>query len=151
MFTPDFFFLISGGIFFLTYDGIKTFNSKYLTGPNASIQLPLPLVHIVSASCAEAITCVVRVPTEIIKQRRQTDMKNKTAMNIVYAAIQQEGFRGMFRGYTSTVLRDIPFSVIQFPIWEYSMKSYTSYTGNPCSPVIVAACGALSGELFKHL
>lgn len=79
-----------GGVFFLTYDGIKTFNSKYLNG-HANLQLPLPLVHIMSASCAEAITCVVRVPTEIIKQRRQASMKNKTAFNIVYSAIQQEG------------------------------------------------------------
>ncbi|KAI5700938.1 hypothetical protein M8J75_004477 [Diaphorina citri] len=141
---------IQGGVFFLTYDGIKTFNSKYLNG-HANLQLPLPLVHIMSASCAEAITCVVRVPTEIIKQRRQASMKNKTAFNIVYSAIQQEGIRGMFRGYTSTVLRDIPFSVIQFPIWEYSMKSYTSYTGNTCSPIVVAGCGALSGGIAAAL
>lgn len=105
----------------------------------------MPIVHIVSASCAEAITCIVRVPTEIIKQRRQANLKNKSALRIVKAAIEKEGIRGMFRGYASTVLRDIPFSVIQFPIWEYTMKSYTTYTGNTCSPIVVAACGALSG------
>lgn len=135
---------IQGGIFFLTYDGLKKLHKTHLQGSSA---LPMPLVHVLSASCAEAITCVVRVPTEIIKQRRQASMKNKSALGIVTSAIQHEGIRGMFRGYTSTVFRDIPFSVIQFPIWEYTMKSYTAYTGNTCPPVVVAACGALSGGI----
>ncbi len=30
-----------------------------------------------------------------------------------------QGLTGMYRGYLSTVVREIPFSLIQFPLWEY--------------------------------
>ena len=48
-------------------------------------------------------------------------------MNILYCFLYTlyisynvlQGPRGLFRGYVSTIARDIPFSFIQYPLWEY--------------------------------
>ena len=30
-----------------------------------------------------------------------------------------QGVRGLYRGYFTTISREIPFSFIQYPVWEY--------------------------------
>lgn len=59
----------------------------------------------------------MRVPTEIVKQRMQTGVYSSfaEAINGIRAA---EGVFGFYRGYWSMIAREIPFSFIQFPIWE---------------------------------
>lgn len=37
----------------------------------------------------------------------------------------QEGIRGFYRGFGATVYREIPFSVLQFPMWEFLKRKYT--------------------------
>ena len=36
-----------------------------------------------------------------------------------FSIVAFQGFSGFYRGYFSTVMREIPFSVIQFSLWEY--------------------------------
>ncbi|VDP91368.1 unnamed protein product [Echinostoma caproni] len=48
--------------------------------------------------------------------------------------ISFQGFRGLYRGYLSTISREIPFSFIQFPVWEQLKVRLTS-----------AFCGSLAG------
>jgi len=62
------------------------------------------------------VACVVRVPSEVIKQRSQA--QRLSSLQILKKTLALEGFLGLYRGYTSTILREIPFSVIQFPLWE---------------------------------
>ena len=71
-------------------------------------------------------------------------------MQIMRTAIRDEGFfRGLFRGYRTTVLREIPFSLIQFPLWEFfkSTWSKTLSDGAPLSPWQSAICGSLAGGI----
>src|SRR5277367_1024857 len=49
------------GIFFLTYDTIKT-----VLAPHFSSSVP---VHMYAASCGEIAACLIRVPVEVVKQR----------------------------------------------------------------------------------
>lgn len=61
--------------------------------------------------------CLVRTPTEIVKQRMQTGMY--TSIGEAFAGIRAaEGVLGFYRGYWSLIAREIPFSFIQFPLWE---------------------------------
>ena len=66
------------------------------------------------------MACLVRVPTEIIKLRLQTGRDTNAIRSIQYV-IREEGLSGFYRGFNTTLLREIPFSAIQFPIYE-SMK-----------------------------
>lgn len=71
--------------------------------------------------------CLVRTPTEIVKQRMQTGVYKSLpeALNAIRAA---EGVAGFYRGYWSMIAREIPFSFIQFPLWE-GLKVRFTYPG----------------------
>jgi solute carrier family 25 (mitochondrial S-adenosylmethionine transporter), member 26 len=104
----------------------------------------------VSASFAEVVACIIRVPVEVAKQRRQafSVKSNITSIGILREANKTEGIRkGIYRGFKSTIMREIPFSFIQFPLWEYFKANWEVRTNTPLSPVSVSICGAVAGAI----
>ncbi|XP_039628125.1 S-adenosylmethionine mitochondrial carrier protein isoform X3 [Polypterus senegalus] len=89
----------SASAFFVTYEYFKsalsTFTPPYLN----------PVIHMVSASLGEMVACVIRVPTEVVKQRTQASPSTST-YRILLLTLREEGFLGLYRGYSSTVLRE---------------------------------------------
>lgn len=55
--------------------------------------------------------------------------------------------QGLYRGFGSTIVREIPFSVIQFPILEALKSNYRMYFKNniPLESWEVAICGSIAG------
>ena len=106
-----------------------------------------------SATIGEISACLVRVPVEVIKQRMQVSTgaessKISSAM-ILRKTIQSEGILGLFRGYSTTVLREVPFSLIQMPLWEWLKRSWAKYNGqDQVSPGQSALCGAIAGTYY---
>jgi solute carrier family 25 (mitochondrial S-adenosylmethionine transporter), member 26 len=134
----------TAALFFVTYDGLKSYLSQYTESSQA------PLVHMVSASFAEVVACIIRVPVEVAKQRRQafSVKSNITSIGILREAYKTEGIRkGIYRGFKSTIMREIPFSFIQFPLWEYFKANWEVRTNTPLSPVSVSICGAVAGAI----
>lgn len=133
----------SAALFFCTYETLK----KQLL-PHANSKQK-HFVHMSSAAVAEVVACIVRVPVEIAKQRRQvqsSQLRNRSAISILSHAYQTEGVRrGLYRGFGATIMREIPFSFIQYPLWEYLKLNWTQFTGLPLTFVSVAVCGALAG------
>lgn len=72
---------------------------------------------ILSSALGEASACLFRNPFELVKQNLQVNNFNnlRDAVRNIYIS---KGFMGFFRGYTITLMRDIPFGLIQFPIYE---------------------------------
>jgi len=68
------------------------------------------------------VACLIRVPCEVVKQRAQAG--NGSVPMIARKTLQTEGVGGFYRGYLSTVFREIPFSMIQFPLWEFLKVSF---------------------------
>lgn len=98
------------------------------------------------------MACLIRVPVEIAKQRRQTINSRTSSISILAEAYRTEGIRrGLYRGYGSTVLREVPFAFIQFPIWEHLKSNWTANTGLELTPVAVAICGAIAGGIAAAL
>lgn len=134
----------SAALFFCTYESIKKLLLPYASGQQTHF------VHMSSAALAEIIACLVRVPVEIAKQRRQvkTSLYKSTATGILMEAYRTEGIkRGIYRGFGATILREIPFSFIQYPLWEYLKLHWTEFTGLPLTFVSVAMCGAIAGGI----
>ena len=69
--------------------------------------------------------CLIRVPSEVIKQRSQAGQGS--SLHVFRQTLSRDGLRGFYRGYGSTILREIPFSVIQFPLWELIKVSSQSH------------------------
>lgn len=132
----------TSSLFFCVYEGCKFYLSQN--------QQQSPFVHMFSASIAEIAACLIRVPVEIAKQRKQAlNLNPKTSgFQILLTAYRTEGiFNGLYRGYGTTVLREIPFSFIQFPLWEYFKLNWTEFTGTTLTPWSVAICGAIAGGI----
>lgn len=58
--------------------------------------------------------------------------------------------QGFYRGYFSTILREVPFSVIQFPLWEALKVQIASEQGH-CSPFESSMSGAIAGGVAACL
>ncbi|KAG0210296.1 hypothetical protein BGX28_009452 [Mortierella sp. GBA30] len=129
-------------MFFVTYEGLKNTLTAALPDPQYA-----PAVHMMSASGGEIAACFVRVPTEVIKQRMQTK-QFQTTTGALKSVIQNEGILGFYRGYLSTVAREIPFTCIQFPLYEYMKKSYALSTHrSEVDPWEAAIFGSIAGGI----
>jgi solute carrier family 25 S-adenosylmethionine transporter 26 len=84
-----------------------------------------------AASLGEIAACAVRVPTEVVKQRAQAK-QHPSSMAALAHILSLRGTEGgwgvvgreLYRGWGITVLREVPFTVIQFPLWE-ALKSWS--------------------------
>ncbi|GMS89149.1 hypothetical protein PENTCL1PPCAC_11324, partial [Pristionchus entomophagus] len=107
--------------------------------------------HAFAAGVGEILACTVRVPTELVKQRAQADSSRRIS-SIFREILRSDGFRGFFRGYRSTIAREIPFSLIEFPLWEALKKVAARTQGkSECSPLMGAACGSMAGGVAAAL
>ncbi|KAK1675916.1 mitochondrial carrier domain-containing protein [Colletotrichum godetiae] len=113
--------LPAAGIFFATYESMKK------TISNTAL-LPQPFVHASASAIAEMGSCLVLAPAEVIKQnaqmlRKQDNSSNSTRRSTSLEALRQVTSSGaqrrLFSGYTALVARNLPFTAIQFPIFEH--------------------------------
>ncbi|NXK35416.1 SAMC protein, partial [Piprites chloris] len=124
--------------FFITYENVKSLL------PQGSSSYLSPATHMVAASLGEVVACLIRVPSEVVKQRAQVSPSSST-LRILSHTLYHEGVQGLYRGYKSTVLREIPFSLVQFPLWE-SLKDLWSWKqGHVVDSWQSAVCGAFAG------
>lgn len=70
-----------------------------------------------------------------------------TASSAVSNVIRTEGILGLYRGFLSTVAREIPFCCIQFPLYEYFKRVYACHYGRPAEPYQAALCGSVAGGI----
>lgn len=130
----------TAALFFVTYESSK--NIATSLGADKSS----PFVHMAGASLAEMACCLIRVPVEVIKQRAQA-CPELSSYQIFRNTLSGEGFRGMYRGYLSTVAREVPFSFLQFPMWEYFKVLWAMEQNQPVQPWQSSVCGALAGTI----
>eukprot|EP00035_Acanthoeca_spectabilis_P019723 m.429434 g.429434 ORF g.429434 m.429434 type:complete len:276 (-) comp17004_c0_seq1:1097-1924(-) len=105
-----------------------------------------PAVDMVASSVGETVACLARVPTENVKQKQQAGVYPtlKTALRGVYST---RGIGGFYVGYGTTLAREIPFSLIQFPLWEAMKREWALRQGADISAWQSAICGSSSGAL----
>ncbi|KAF2813465.1 mitochondrial carrier [Mytilinidion resinicola] len=115
--------LPSSGAFFTTYERTKALlthlNPTTASSPHGLI--PTPLVHAAASSAAELVSCAILTPAEVIKQNAQmVDSTAKTSTNPTLQTLAK--FRSnplaLWRGYTALAGRNLPFTALQFPLFE---------------------------------
>ncbi|KDQ50522.1 hypothetical protein JAAARDRAFT_41984 [Jaapia argillacea MUCL 33604] len=128
-------------VFFATYDTLK----QTLPIP----QHLAPITHMLSSSIAEVTACLIRVPTEVIKTRTQTSTYGHLAQSSWAGAklvMRNEGIKGFYRGFGSTVMREIPFTSLQFPLYELLKLKLSEYVHRkPLYAHEAAVCGSIAG------
>lgn len=72
---------------------------------------------------AEITSNIARVPFEQVKQRLQTD-QYPSLTSAFKNIIKIHGLKGIYQGLAPQILRDIPFSIIQIPIYEFLKRKH---------------------------
>ncbi|KFD66541.1 hypothetical protein M514_01538 [Trichuris suis] len=129
-------------LFFLTYEYVKGASSGWVPNRSAS--------HVLAACCGELVACLVRVPTEVIKQRAQA-MATVSVGKVAASILASSGPAGLYRGFLATVAREIPFSCIQFPLWESLKGHWSRVQKKPIKSWQSATCGSLAGAIAGAL
>merc|ERR1711907_88242 len=65
----------------------------------------------------------------------------------VAGLVKERGYAGMWRGYGTTVMREIPFSFIQFPIFEGLKKIRRQQKGADVNGFEGGLCGSFAGAI----
>ncbi|KAL3780844.1 hypothetical protein ACHAW5_000838 [Stephanodiscus triporus] len=150
-------------LFFGTYETMKPIVSNYrrrsddddgADGQSSRSRSHQAPTHMISASIGEAAACLVRVPTEVIKSRMQTNAAgSSTVASTLRSVLSERDGRsfgssvlgGLYRGYGITLMREVPFAVVQFPLYERLKLEWGRYQGRDASPAQAAACGSFAG------
>ncbi|RDB14702.1 putative mitochondrial carrier protein PET8 [Hypsizygus marmoreus] len=137
--------------------GAAAFFSTYETMKQNSPLPPhlAPLTHMFSASIGEIAACLIRVPTEVIKTRTQTmtyGALGKSSFAAAGQVLANDGWRGFYRGFGSTIMREIPFTSLQFPLYEM-LKAQLSVKlqRKPLYAHEAAVCGSVAGAVAAAL
>jgi len=110
--------LPAAGIFFSTYE-----SGKRIFGE--ALPIPDPLVQSLASSVAEMASCAVLAPAEVIKQNAQMLRSSQSGPHHestslrAFRELRRGGPRRLFTGYTALVARNLPFTALQFPLFEH--------------------------------
>ncbi|KAL7254704.1 hypothetical protein ACSBR1_008950 [Camellia fascicularis] len=103
------------------------------------------VAHLTAGAIGGLAASLIRVPTEVVKQRMQTS-QFASAPNAVRAIVSREGFKGLYAGYGSFLLRDLPFDAIQFCIYEQLQIGYKLAAKRDLNDPENAVIGAFAGS-----
>lgn len=168
-------------LFFCTYEATKNLSAKLRHGgggggvgvdvhvdddgvavQSSSAPTHTAVDHMAAASLGEIAACAVRVPTEVVKQRAQAGQHGGSSLSSLRAILALRAttpgglaavWRELYRGWGITVLREVPFTIIQFPIWEAlkawsrARRSSSSHLTGPGGEDVGAAESALYGSV----
>lgn len=128
----------ASALFFGVYEPLKS-RLCAQWGENAAV------AHLGAASGAGLVASLVRVPTEVVKQRMQVG-EFRTAAGAVRHILAREGARGIFAGYGSFLARDLPFDAIEFVMYEQLKLAWRKAAGGrELNSLEVSAVGAAAG------
>ena len=96
----------------------------------------------------EASQVLVRNPFELIKQNMQLG-KYSTVLEAGRDILKNFGVQGFYRGYLVTVLREIPFGLIQYPLYEITKRKVKK--DKDLKIIDYCRCGAIAGGISAFL
>ncbi|KAF9696029.1 hypothetical protein EKO04_006251 [Ascochyta lentis] len=122
--------LPSSGAFFTTYERTKSlFTDLNSTSSHPNGFLPTPVIHAAASSLAELVSCAILTPAEVIKQNAQMVSSDHSSSNATVQTLQK--FRSnplaLWRGYASLAGRNLPFTAMQFPMFERLKQGIREY------------------------
>jgi solute carrier family 25 S-adenosylmethionine transporter 26 len=131
--------------FFATYDFTK-YILKQKFKINSKYEI---LCHMIAAVFGEASAVLFRNPFELVKQNMQIG-KYSNMKEAFVEIIKNNGIKGIYRGYVITVFREIPFGILQYPLYEL-FKNKNKSRKESLSTIDYCLCGAKAGGIAAFL
>ncbi|EKX33184.1 hypothetical protein GUITHDRAFT_120626 [Guillardia theta CCMP2712] len=142
---------LAGCVKFAAYEVCKTIADQHV---DENLK---PFTHFLSAAVAFIACSVVLVPGELMKQQLQAGMY-RSVRACAAGILKKNGPRGFFQGYKATVVRDVPYTMLELGLYD-NIKSLISHfrkkEGNANSKVddvlAAAAVGGITGWITNPL
>ena len=127
--------MIPAGAFFTTYEGTKALLTRYNpTLSSGAPLIPLAIIHSAASSIGELVSCFILTPAEVLKQNAQMVKKSSSASTKPFdgsaTLLTLKKFKNvsqLWRGYTALAARNLPFTAMQFPMYEHLKESIHTY------------------------
>ncbi|KKK17346.1 mitochondrial carrier protein [Aspergillus ochraceoroseus] len=153
----------SAASFFIVYDGVK--RTLLASSSASSSESPshtrthVFLTQSLASSMGEIAACAVRVPTEVVKQRAQAGLFGGSSLLAFKDILAHrhpdpstgakrgygQVFRELYRGAGITIAREIPFTVLQFTMWESMKEAYAQRVLR--APSEVSGAGVVAAQV----
>jgi Mitochondrial carrier protein len=123
------------------------------------------LTHFLGGLIGEAVSCVLWVPIDVIKERMQSQSKNspfyyKNTFRAFKRIIETEGItNGIYKGYSATLASFGPFSAFYFVFYEqfkhlaqlYSLSSSEIIQSSPLPLHLQIATASIAGAIASFI
>ncbi|KAF9120173.1 hypothetical protein BGX30_003328 [Mortierella sp. GBA39] len=143
------------------YFGTYEYTKRTLT----SAGVPDTLAHLAGGSLGDFVASFVYVPSEVLKTRMQlqgrynnpsfiSGYNYKNTWHALQMIVKYDGIGALYQGYRATLLRDVPFSALQFAFYEkfkLAAKKWEARPDGQMSLPVETACGAVAGGLAGFL
>jgi solute carrier family 25 protein 39/40 len=111
-------------IYFTTYEQLRSKLSSFSTSTainqNSGQSVPT-WVHLTSGGLARIWAVTIVSPLELIRTKMQSQKMRFFQVRLALSElIKSKGIFGLWNGYTATLLRDVPFSALYWPLYEFS-------------------------------
>ncbi|KAF8439222.1 mitochondrial carrier domain-containing protein [Terfezia claveryi] len=142
-------------IFFGTYE----YSKRHLL----DMGCPDAAAYLIGGLVGDLFASVIYVPSEVLKTRLQlqgrynnpyfkSGYNYRGTIDATRTIIRTEGFPALFYGYKATIMRDLPFSALQFAFYEEFQKWAKSYQNSRdigiCLEILTGgAAGGLAGVI----
>jgi len=113
-------------IYFTTYEQLRSrISSAFFTNsitPQGVRVNDIPIwVPLVSGGLARTWAVSIVSPLELIRTKMQSQKMEFFQVRIALRElVKAQGILGLWNGYTATLLRDVPFSALYWPLYEFS-------------------------------
>ncbi|KAL8459624.1 hypothetical protein ACS0TY_036931 [Phlomoides rotata] len=107
--------------------------------------------HAASGACATVANDAVLTPMDVVKQRLQLGSRScspyRGVWDCVIRVLREEGVRGFYASYRTTVLMNAPFTAVQFATYEAAKSGVSSERFRGETLAVHATAGAAAGAL----
>lgn len=127
--------------------------------------LPAQVVYFLCGAFSDTVASIIYVPLEVAKTRMQLQGNTAAEVQLRYRNVahalrtiaRTEGARGLYTGYRVTLARDVPFSALQFTVYDslryliLRHRQPAAHMSRPEELACGAAAGAVAGALTTPL
>ena len=113
--------------YFTMYEQLKVMLSSLRQSalPPSSPHTPAPSwVSLTAGGLARLVAVSLVSPLELVRTKMQSQkMPWSQVTRCIRDLVASQGVRGLWNGYTATLLRDVPFSALYWPLYETTRDS----------------------------
>ena len=138
-------------IYFTMYEQLKVCIDSQRRGlssqPRILTEETPKWVSLTSGGLARLAAVTLVSPLELVRTKMQSQkMPWSDVHKCLTELVRVQGIKGLWNGYTATLLRDVPFSALYWPLYEQSKAIMNLYTSNRDSFLVNFGSGAVAGS-----